>query len=958
MASNGANLFPVAKGVQLPFVGKDLSMGPISPAKLSDTKKHMVRMGNVKQSHSMEDKKEDQPKKPTSIRLTDKSKGKIAQNYLKSISNGLSFAEDVINERVDSKLYQPDEREKVFSEIKKLKKKSKGLVGRHDTRFNVTKHYPCFTHEPVFDRAENIADIVKKPLPGIKAKRSKDSVSESSIVKSKSVQKYHRAKPQVDWDEHILSLLSKETAELVIKEYTFGSQQKKLNKIFDKDNVGTVDENLVKEHETKNKSNVVKKQTNVQLVKRMQSDSEDTVENNEAAKNISYLKELSKGSYPISSLSLKSENIILDSHPISTYGKVLETSYPTASENWYDWKSRSGKSEQKTTNNKVVKGMHKWKDYPELIEDNQMHKMNISAVTPTSFAELDSKMVRKQREDANLIRIVQEWRGRWFLEKRWESSSEMELLKGMCDINDHVRLSAVSACSKAFLNKKVMEAKRKAKHTLLMNDNQQDCSLEMTISSNILAKIVELLSDRSKQVQVASAITLFALNKANQKAKEILLETVASGGPPEKWAAAQCLAYSGCDADVVVNEIINNINSTDLVKHSKAVKMLSRLSLQSTTVQFTLAEQLNSSSWRDRVVACQVFPSLQGPLSKDIANKISHLMWNDWSKDVRTAAARALGRTGNGKLVHDKLRDRLISSKEIEKLDALRKISFLGIMTGRLLPGFLECLRSDYVSIRLEAVMAVSAIQLSHGEVVSELLELAKKERNWKVKAHCIKAIGIVAKPTENAQEVLLWCLRYEKEAAVRAEACQAIRSLKLNSERVVNILQDRMDVEEDTMVQREVSDTLNEFGLEPTGDLSMIKAIQKEVKRLCNRDDIAKAIVDQDIEQRFEENRQKYLTAEDEDEDAIDGERSPQGQGANVGTEMKFDPVLEAYKIRSKAKISIPSIPDIPGATIEYDVNSNSGDSAGSEFDMDYLDGPGNFDDQTTSSYSPAVTL
>ena len=42
----------------------------------------------------------------------------------------------------------------------------------------------------------------------------------------------------------------------------------------------------------------------------------------------------------------------------------------------------------------------------------------------------------------------------------------MELLKGMCDINDHVRLSAVSACSKAFLNKKVMEAKRKAKRKI------------------------------------------------------------------------------------------------------------------------------------------------------------------------------------------------------------------------------------------------------------------------------------------------------------------------------------------------------------------------------------------------------------------------------------------------------------------------------------------------------------
>ena len=61
---------------------------------------------------------------------------------------------------------------------------------------------------------------------------------------------------------------------------------------------------------------------------------------------------------------------------------------------------------------------------------------------------------------------------------------------------------------------------------------------------------------------------------------------------------------------------------------------------------------------------------------------------------------------------------------------------------------------------------------------------------------------------------------------------------------------------------------TLNQFGLEPTGDLTMIKAIQKEVKRLCNRDDIAVAIVNQDVEERFEENRQKFLTYDDEDDD------------------------------------------------------------------------------------------
>ncbi len=59
--------------------------------------------------------------------------------------------------------------------------------------------------------------------------------------------------------------------------------------------------------------------------------------------------------------------------------------------------------------------------------------------------------------------LVDEWRGKWFLEKKWENSSGEELLRGMNDINDHVRLSAVSACSKALLNKKIKEAKSKEK---------------------------------------------------------------------------------------------------------------------------------------------------------------------------------------------------------------------------------------------------------------------------------------------------------------------------------------------------------------------------------------------------------------------------------------------------------------------------------------------------------------
>ena len=83
------------------------------------------------------------------------------------------------------------------------------------------------------------------------------------------------------------------------------------------------------------------------------------------------------------------------------------------------------------------------------------------------------------------------------------------------------------------------------------------------------------------------------------------------------------------------------------------------------------------------------------------------MMWNDWEKTVRAAAAQALGRTGNGKvfmlliffcitsfrvierhfgsfhcdnflffqLVHDALLKRLLDSNERIQADALRKVS-------------------------------------------------------------------------------------------------------------------------------------------------------------------------------------------------------------------------------------------------------------------------------------------
>lgn len=59
------------------------------------------------------------------------------------------------------------------------------------------------------------------------------------------------------------------------------------------------------------------------------------------------------------------------------------------------------------------------------------------------------------------------------------------------------------------------------------------------------------------------------------------MQSLKDGGSPEKWAAAQCLAYAGCDMDIVVNELISHIHSTDVNKHNKAVRLLGNLSKDS-----------------------------------------------------------------------------------------------------------------------------------------------------------------------------------------------------------------------------------------------------------------------------------------------------------------------------------------------------------------------------------------
>jgi hypothetical protein len=60
--------------------------------------------------------------------------------------------------------------------------------------------------------------------------------------------------------------------------------------------------------------------------------------------------------------------------------------------------------------------------------------------------------------------------------------------------------------------------------------------------------------------------------------------------------------------------------------------------------------------------------------------------------------------------------------------------------------------------------------------------------------------IGVV---NDMVTDVILWAIRYEKVAAVRAEACNAVSKLRIKDPRILAVLQDRLVVETDDLVKR-----------------------------------------------------------------------------------------------------------------------------------------------------------
>jgi hypothetical protein len=151
-------------------------------------------------------------------------------------------------------------------------------------------------------------------------------------------------------------------------------------------------------------------------------------------------------------------------------------------------------------------------------------------------------------------------------------------------------------------------------------------------------------------------------------------------------------------------------------------------------------EYLNSDDLKCRVYACKLLPCLKRPLNKDITTKLVHLMWNDSSKYMRKVAAQTLGRTGRGQYVHDEIHQRLQSTNVKDRIEALRKINFLGVMTVKLLPEFLKCFKDEFNAVKEMACKSAQKLAYTDEKIITQLLDLAQFDESPKIKTCAIQS--------------------------------------------------------------------------------------------------------------------------------------------------------------------------------------------------------------------------
>ncbi|KAM6464017.1 HEAT repeat-containing protein 4 isoform 2-T2 [Liasis olivaceus] len=547
-------------------------------------------------------------------------------------------------------------------------------------------------------------------------------------------------------------------------------------------------------------------------------------------------QELYFGSAKIIHQETKKDRIILDNH--DEYNKHLEQCYPRPPELW------SFRSPKRTTK-KVQKGMIHWKALPTLIEDFSQVDEAQSSVPIGRERDLLTKHEENASETVRIRRtMLEQWKAAWKFDPRWQSATIEGILEDLADLHVQNRIRALLVCASAVLERPCKFPNASQESALGLDAGIKGIEIE-DIPKKIQPLLQKTLFDMDAHVRMAAAVCFYAMWKPNQEARSIMKNALINGNSADSWAAAQALALEGITSFQVVKRILSQIfDQKDDASEEQACLLLARLSKHTGLVHCLLASELNSYQWMHRVLACKTLSRIPGNVTRDLKNKIVQLMWTDWKTEVREAAAKALGYLKLGKEVHDQLREKLKRGDCRRKVEALSLIGWLKLMTARLLPGFLQCFSDDFVAVRKEACWAAGALQIKEETVLKCLFKIMQTDPLWKIKALAIRALGQIGEVSPYLKDLLLWALHYEEDPGVRREACRSIITLKMQDETVRATLLERMILEPNEAVKKEVSRAVTNFNFEQVEEQEMIQKIKDEISTLSQTPLVIKKVL------------------------------------------------------------------------------------------------------------------
>ena len=105
---------------------------------------------------------------------------------------------------------------------------------------------------------------------------------------------------------------------------------------------------------------------------------------------------------------------------------------------------------------------------------------------------------------------------------------------------------------------------------------------------------------------------------------------------------------------------------------------------------------------------------------------------------MRDLASIALGRLQQGNAIYNHLIYLTKSEFPAKRLDALKCLGYLGLITKTSLPELIACFKDPYTAIRLQACKVACKLKGDNRDLMEALLD-SFNDSNWQIRAFAIK---------------------------------------------------------------------------------------------------------------------------------------------------------------------------------------------------------------------------